>query len=499
MSFYKRLGVKDQPDDDGPAQDRVRDFNKGMQHLSSPPCLGDGRFANLPYLAVFGLLRFPSFPLRGLAGLAVRWISRARPLAGWGGSVGVVKRVTKMRAYPTASQQRQLDALRAAHCEIYNAALEERREHRKRHKTSVRYTDQSAQLKHVRELRPDLAVWSFTGQQQTLRRLQRSYDGFFRRLRKFNRLAPAQKAKAKAEGKPVSKPGYPRFKPVHRFDTVDHVNGDGAKWTPTPDGQKWATAYIKGVGDLKVSEHTPVEGRVTQVSVKRENNGRRWYVLVVHETDPEPLEPTGNHVGVDVGIARFLTTSDNAVVENPKFLEDAKKELAELQRRRARCVKGSGNYRRLSHKIAKLHRKVGNRRRNFHHHTARTLVDDADVIVVEDLNIGNMTRSASGTVEKPGKQVAQKRGLNRNIHDAGWGNFVSILEGKAERAGRQVIKVDPAYTSKKCHICQQMCPRPQQDTIICPTHGKIDADLNGAINVLNRAGLGSVETRRKAS
>ena len=131
-----------------------------------------------------------------------------------------------MRAYPTASQQRQLDALRAAHCEIYNAALEERREHWKRHKTSVRYTDQSAQLKHVRELRPDLAVWSFTGQQQTLRRLDRTFQAFFRRV------------------KAGDTPGYPRFKPARRFDTVDHVNGDGAKWTPTPDGQKWATCLL---------------------------------------------------------------------------------------------------------------------------------------------------------------------------------------------------------------------------------------------------------------
>jgi putative transposase len=113
------------------------------------------------------------------------------------------------------------------------------------------------------------------------------------------------------------------------------------------------------------------------------------------------------------------------------------------------------------------------------------------VIAVEDLAITNMTSSASGTVEEPGRNVAAKAGLNRSILDAGWGRFLAILLAKAEGAGRRIVKVDPRDTSIMCHLCGACCARPQQDIVICPVHGGMDADLNGACNILTRAGLGS--------
>jgi putative transposase len=102
-----------------------------------------------------------------------------------------------------------------------------------------------------------------------------------------------------------------------------------------------------------------------------------------------------------------------------------------------------------------------------------------------------MTRSGSGTVEAPGRNVAAKAGLNRSILDAGWGQFLAILLAKAEGAGRRVVKVNPRDTSITCCLCGARCVRPRQDTVICPVHGAMDADLNGARNVLTRAGLGS--------
>jgi putative transposase len=102
-----------------------------------------------------------------------------------------------------------------------------------------------------------------------------------------------------------------------------------------------------------------------------------------------------------------------------------------------------------------------------------------------------MTASASGTVEQPGTNVAAKRGLNRSIPDAGWAQFTSILTAKAESAGRRVVRVDPSYTSVTCHTCGTGCGRPRQDTVVCPVHGELDADLNGARNIATRAGLGS--------
>lgn len=113
------------------------------------------------------------------------------------------------------------------------------------------------------------------------------------------------------------------------------------------------------------------------------------------------------------------------------------------------------------------------------------------MIAVEDLAITNMTRSASGTVQAPGRNVAAKAGLNRSILDAGWGQFLAILLAKAEGAGRRVVKVNPRHTSITCCLCGARCVRPRQDTVVCPVHGGMDADLNGARNILTRAGLGS--------
>jgi putative transposase len=179
------------------------------------------------------------------------------------------------------------------------------------------------------------------------------------------------------------------------------------------------------------------------------------------------------------------------VVANPRFLDTAQATLTDLQRRKERAKPGSGNRKRLRRVLTKEWRKVRNRRRDFHHKTACALVDAYDALALEDLRVANMTASASGTIEAPGRTVAQKAGLNRAILDAGWGQFTAILTAKAESAGRRVILVNPAYTSIDCHACGTRCARSRQDTVVCPVHGDLDADLNGARNIAARAGLGS--------
>jgi putative transposase len=379
-------------------------------------------------------------------------------------------RAYKFRAYPTRGQEQGATAMLDAHRELYNAALEERREAWRRAGMAVGYGEQSAQLKEIRRAdRAGQGRWSFTSQQQTLRRLDRAFQAFFDRVQTGRRA------------------GYPRFKSAAKWDSVDFVDGDGARWR-APEG-RWARAYFQGVGSVKVKAHRTVTGRVKMLRCKRE--GRRWYVIVVAEQQLTSLPATGREVGLDVGVARFLTTSDGQVVGNPRFLAAAAGELAAAQRAVAGRRPGSGNRRRARRRVAKLHRKIANRRRDFHHQTARRLIDTCDVIAVERLAITNMTRSASATVNEPGRKVAQKSGLNRSILDAGWGQFQSILVAKAEGAGRRVVKVNPWGTSILCHRCEESCARPRQDIVICPVHGAMDADLNGACNIFTRAGLGS--------
>jgi putative transposase len=398
-----------------------------------------------------------------------------------------VKRAHKLRAYPTRPQQGRAVRLLADHCDLYNAALQERRDAWRMRKVSVSYGDQSAQLREIRAADPHgQGRHSFTAQQQTLRRLNTVFAAYFQRVRDAEQAM--QRARSKGEQPTERRVGYPRFKPRQRFHQVLFVAGDGAKWEATDDG-RWAHATFQAVGRVKVGQHRAVVGRVKTLQLKREH--RRWYVIVVTDAEVEPLPPTGRAVGVDVGVARFLTTSDGEVIGNPRFLDAAQQRIADLQRRKQRARPGSGNHKRIRRQLAREWRTVRNRRRDFHHQTARALVDTCDALALEALRVDAMTASASGSLQQPGTNVAAKRGLNRSILDAGWAQFTSILTAKAESAGRRVVRVDPSYTSLTCHTCGARCARPRQDTVICPAHGELDADLNGACNIATRAGLGS--------
>jgi len=350
-------------------------------------------------------------------------------------------------------------------------------------KTRICYAAQSAQLTEIRKAdRDGQGRHSFTAQQQTLRRLDAVFTAF------FDRMTTVEKAGKK------NKPGYPRFKPYQRFSQVRFVNGDGAKWVPA-DSHRWAQARFQAVGSVKVCQHREVTGTVKALQLKREH--RRWYVIVIAETEPLQLPAAGRAVGVDVGVARFLTTSDGEVITNPRFLATSADVIADLERRKARAKPGSGNRKRLRRALAREWRKIRNRRRDFHHKTARALVDSCDVIALEQLNIAGMTRSPKPKPDpgRPGaflpNHALAKAGLNKSILDAGWRQFRSILVGKAESAGRRVIFVNPAATSIACHQCGRPCTRPRQDTVICPVHDAVDADVNAARNIFTRAGLGS--------
>ena len=401
-----------------------------------------------------------------------------------------MRRAYKFRLRPTRGQHLRLQACLDDHRELYNAALQERRDAYQavvrrsagsvgssRPKTPVRYGTQSAQLREIRAVRPEMARWSFSSQQATLRRLDKAFGAFFCRV---------------ASGE---KPGYPRFKAAHRFNSVKWpADGDGCRWKPGDDGH--GRVYLQGVGDVKVSVHRQVQGRVKTIQVARE--GRRWMlVLSVDNVACRPLEPTGEVVGIDVGIASFAVTSTGAHIDNPRFGRKAASKLELAQQSLARKKRGSNNRRAARETVAARHRKVANQRRDFHHKTARSLVTDHDVIVVEDLKITNMVRRAKPrpNPDVPGSFLpngaAAKTGLNRSISDAGWGAFVAILRAKAEEAGRTVLNVDPQHTSDRCEACGHAARenRVSQAVFRCQRCGhQAHADEHAARNIA-RAGL----------
>ncbi|WP_246090227.1 RNA-guided endonuclease InsQ/TnpB family protein [Nonomuraea deserti] len=375
---------------------------------------------------------------------------------------------------PTSKQAVALAACLEDHRQLYNAALEHRCTAYRKAGVTVRYGDQSGLLKHIRADDPDgQARWSFSSQQATLRRLDRAFSAFFTRVR---------------QGRT---PGFPRFKGRGRFDTVQWPkDGDGCRWDSQPEHPTATCVRLQGIGHVRVHQHRPVKGRVKTISVKRE--GSRWYVVLSCDDVPaEPLPATGAVAGVDMGVASLVTTSDGVHVANARHLAVTADRLAAAQREPARKKRGSRRRRKAVARVAALHGKVRRQRLDGAHKAALALMGCYDVIVHEDLRITNMTRSAAGTSERPGRNVAQKSGLNRSILDAGWGVFLTVLAHKAESAGRKLIAVNPAGTSRTCSRCGH-CARENRVTqaeFACTACGHTaHADVDAAINIL-RAGL----------
>ncbi|MFF0749592.1 RNA-guided endonuclease InsQ/TnpB family protein [Streptomyces sp. NPDC004267] len=394
-------------------------------------------------------------------------------------------RAYKFLLRPTVRQAQALREMLADHCSLYNGALQERRDAwQHSSKTSVRYGDQSAQLKEIRAFDPERqGRWSFSSQQATLRRLDKAFTAFFRRV------------------KAGEKPGHPRFKGVGHFDTVIFPkDGDGCRWDSTPHDPQ-TRVRLQGVGHVRVHQHRPVKGRVKTIAVKRE--GTRWYaVLSCDQVPAEPMPTTGTVVGIDMGVTHFLTTSGGKHVANPRFLEAATEHLTQAQRHLAtfpkRTRRRTKKHRAAARRVAKIHTRIRRQRLDHAHKTALALVRDHDTIAHERLNTAGMTRKPAPKPDpaRPGaflpNQRAAKAGLNRSILGTGWGAFLAILSNKAESAGRTVIAVDPRNTSRTCPSCGHTAKenRVTQAEFQCTACGhSANADRVGALNVLNRAGL----------
>ncbi|MFG2793685.1 RNA-guided endonuclease InsQ/TnpB family protein [Streptomyces sp. NPDC048419] len=394
-------------------------------------------------------------------------------------------RAYKFLMRPTIRQDQALGEMLRDHCSLYNGALQERRDaYQHVSKTTVKYGMQSAQLKEIRAFDPERqGRWSFSSQQATLRRLDKAFAAFFRRV------------------KSGDIPGYPRFRGVNWFDTVDFPkDGDGCRWNSTPHDPVTRVRF-QGIGHVKVNQHRVVVGHVKTVSVKRE--GRQWFVVLTAAQDqPEPLPATGSVAGIDLGIANFLADSDGEFVPNPRHgrraaekLQAAQRALSRFPRRKAKDR--TANHQRAVDRVAQLHSKVRRQRLDHAHKTALDLVRAHDLIAHEDLKIRNMSKAPAPNPDpdQPGtflpNGAAAKAGLNKSINDAGWGVFLTILHAKAESAGREVIAVDPRNTSRTCPVCGHTAKenRPTQEKFHCVScRHNAHADTVGALNIL-RAGL----------
>ena len=248
--------------------------------------------------------------------------------------------------------------------------------------------------------------------------------------------------------------------------------------------------YLPKVGWVRFHQSQPIEGTLKMVTARR--SGQHWFVsLQVEERLPDPVHRSRTMVGVDLGVARFATLSDGTVYPALNALGCSQARLARAQQKLAHKEKYSNNWKKQKANISRLHRKVAHRRQNSLHKVSTEISQNHAVIAVENLGVRRMSKSARGTLEDPGRQVAQKSGLNRAILDQGWSRFRSMLAYKQQWRGGELILVPAAHTSQRCHHCGNVDRdnRPAQHLFSCVACGHTDhADLNAARNIL-AAGL----------
>ena len=376
------------------------------------------------------------------------------------------------RLYPG---EQQLPVL-ARHCSdaryVWNLALEQRSSWRRGRSQKITYNTQAHELAEIRK-ETWLKEGSSVVQQQALRDLDRAFQNWWKRPDHFGR--PTWRKKDINEGFAV------------RDLSVRRVN------------RKWGQVFIPKCGWVKfrVTRQWYDIEHASSARVTRDRSGR-WFVSFTYPAPHIARGPTGEIVGIDMGIAHTATTSTGQFLDMPELLSKGEAQRKRrLQRKLARQVKGSNRRNQTKLAIAKLSAKESDRRKDWIEKTTTELVRNYDLIALEDLKVKNMTRSAKGTIANPGKNVKAKSGLNQSILAQGWGMFRQRLTDKADGATTQVeiVFVNPAYTSMRCSECghTEQKNRKSQADFCCLACGYTDnADVNAAKNII-AAGLAVTE------
>jgi putative transposase len=356
----------------------------------------------------------------------------------------------KFRIYPTIAQVEIMENTLGTCRFLYNDCLADRKNAYERTGITVGYYDQQYELKN----REGINIHSKVAQ-DVLRRLQKAYDNFFRRV------------------KNGEEPGYPRFQGYDRYNSFTYSQSG---FKILDDGK----LRLSKIGDLKLIHHREIEGKIKTITVKRE--GSQWYASFSTELkiEIEPVE-IKSAVGIDVGIKTLAVLSTGEEIPNSRTTNSYEKKLAKIQRKLSRMKKGSNNRKKQKNKVQNVHRKIRNVRNDYLHKQSTKLVDEWDLIVLEDLQVKNMIKNHK---------------LAKSIADVSWNTFTSMIKYKAEWAGKEVIFVNPRNTSKTCSVCGHIQDIPlSQRMYRCPECDmSLDRDHNAAINILNRVGTTQMST-----
>jgi len=353
-----------------------------------------------------------------------------------------MKTAYKFRMYPNRQQNARLELTLDTCRHLYNQALADRKNAYEIGGISRTYEDQAAMLVSEKKDGNFNGVFSQV-LQDVLRRLDRSFKAFFRRV------------------KTGDKPGYPRFKGEGWYKSFAYPQAgfklDGSKLT------------LSKIGSIRIFKHREVDGKIKTCTIKKDNLGH-WYAILVSEIEDVPQAELKTAIGVDVGLKNLVALSTGETVEYPHYYVQAEEKLAAAQRNLSGKKNGSANRRKAKAKVAKLHQKIQNHRDEFLHQVSRKLVDSADIIVFENLNIYRMLKSHQ---------------LAKHIQDHAWGKLIQFTQSKAAKAGKVVELVEARYTSQKCSQCGIMVPKTLAERIhLCPhCRLEMDRDINASLNI----------------
>ena len=369
----------------------------------------------------------------------------------------IILKAYKFRLKATPEQAGQFSQIAGACRVVWNVCLRQRVDAYANLRKSLFASSQIPEVTTLRKEYDWLEAAPSQVLQQKVRDLDTAYKNFFEHRADF----PERKKKGKAADSF-------RFPQGFRIDN--------------------RRVFLPKIGWVGFFKSQDIAGTPRNVTVSRK--GKHWFVSICCEVEQAAAEGQSKAVGIDMGIAKLCTMSDGTIVENPDVFKKHKKKLAKLQRRLAKKKKFSGRFRKVKAKINVLHIKIANARNDNIHKTTTSIAKNHGLVVIEDLRVKDMSKSAKGDKEKPGKNVRQKSGLNRSILDAGWGAFRRQLEYKLAWAGGFLIAVDPKNTSRRCPACGHTAKenRITQSDFICVACGHTDdADVNAAVNIL-RAG-----------
>src|ERR1700676_2672113 len=369
--------------------------------------------------------------------------------------------MSRFRLLPTPAQQ----AVLRDHCGharyVWNLAVEQHSHWHPGRKGAPGYLEQCRQLTQARAEHPWLREGSQTVQQQALRDFGRAMTAFF---------------------DPANPAGRPSWRKAGRDEGFRITGRRGQQWDVRRLGRKTGEVRVPKAGWVRFRWSRAVPPGAKSYRVKMDRAGR-WHVAFAMIPGPVPAPGNGQAVGIDRGVAVAAALSTGEMLRCPALTGRERARLRRLQRSLARATRGSNRRGQVKHAIARLRARETDRRKDWAEKASTGIARRFDVIRVEDLQIGNMTRSAAGTRENPGRNVRAKAGLNRGILASGWGLLVRRLEDKAP--GR-VEKVSPAVTSQRCSACGQVDrdSRESQAVFRCTACGFVGhADVNAAINI----------------